>query len=55
MKREMTAGMPETIFITDHQREYLLSWKAITGRQHRACWRFDNGHVIPVAICKQIT
>jgi len=20
---EMTAGMPETVFITDHQREYL--------------------------------
>jgi len=22
----MTAGMPETVFKTDQQREYLLSW-----------------------------
>jgi len=26
----MTAAMPETVFITDHQREYLLSWNANT-------------------------
>jgi len=24
----MTAVMPETVFITDNQREYLLSWNA---------------------------
>jgi len=24
----MTAGMPETVFKTDHQRVYLLSWNA---------------------------
>jgi len=24
----MTAEMPETVFTTDHQRKYLLSWNA---------------------------
>jgi len=28
----MTAGMPETVFKTDHQREYLLPWNANSRR-----------------------
>jgi len=39
----MTAGMPETVFKTDHQREYLLSWNANS--------KFDNRTVKWDHIC----